>query len=101
MRIRNSTFYSIICSSKNCRLSLDVDADSSKEVVSVVEKAFKGRWQPPKDENGLYRKGQPYTHLKILCVDKSTDYCSTITHGNVYSLTPSQVINHIKDTIST
>ena len=101
MRIRPPYYYSVQCNGKNGKpLTLDIDADTSEEVVAIICDTFHGRLEPPKDESGKFRKGQPYTHIGVVLFDKRDKAVVDITHGNVYNLSPEQVITRLRDAIN-
>jgi hypothetical protein len=95
MRLRPTKFYSVHAKRNEQLLKVDLDADTPDEVVYAIQALFADRWEPPKDEKGRYKKGIPYTQVKIVCCNKDTHNTYTLTHGNVYNYSPTQVVERI------
>lgn len=96
MRLRPTKFFSVHAKRNEQLLKVDLDADTPDEVVYAIQALFADRWEPPKDEKGRYKKGIPYTQVKIVCCNKDTHNSYTLTHGNVYNYSPTQVVEKIK-----
>lgn len=95
MRVRPNRFYKILCERKNVMEQIEIDDTTPDELVRLVLETFPQRTTPTKDENGKYKKNIPYTKLKIICFDKKLKQNWSITHGNIYNLSPAQVKERI------
>ena len=95
MRIRPNRYYTILCEMKDSQERIEIDDAEAKDVVLLVSDTFEDRFKPTKDENGKYKKNIPYTKLKVICFDKKLKQNWSVTHGNIYNLSPSQVKERI------
>ena len=99
MNVRPVIFYSIQCKRNGDIRQLDIDADSPEQVIDMVIKSFSNRFAPPKDKNGRYKKGIPFTSICVLKKDMEKKIVSRLTHGKVYNYSPLQVIRFIKQAV--
>lgn len=91
MRVRPDKYYVILCERKNSSERIEVDETGSQELLYLVCDTFPERISPPKDENGKYKKGIPYTKISVIEFDKKNKKNKTLTSGMVYNLSPIQI----------
>lgn len=91
MRVRPDKYYVVLCERKESSERIEVDECDSQELIYLVCDTLQERLNAPKDENGKYKKGIPYTKLSVIEFDKRTKRNKTLTSGPVYNLSPIQV----------
>ncbi len=91
MRVRPDRYYAIICERKNSSERIEVDDTDAQKVVYLVCDILKDRFTPPKDENGKFKKGVPFTKLSVVEFDKKNKRNKTLTSGVIYNYSPIQV----------
>ena len=74
---------------------INIEADSDIEVVQFIVRLFSKRLNPPKDDDGKYKKGVPHTRIQIILCNQSNSM--VLTRGSIYNYSPSQVIDKIKE----
>ena len=95
MRVRPNMYYAILCESKDRVERIEIDDADSDQVVSLVLVTFQGRFDPPTDRNGQYKKNIPYTKVFVVEFDKMMKKNKTLTNGKIYNLSPTQVKERI------
>ncbi len=78
---------------------MDIDETDVFELSGMFCKLFAGKMSPGRDGNGNVRKDIPFTKVRIVRYDKKDMRGCTVTHGNIYNLSPIQVKERVAKAI--